>query len=293
MGLDLQNAKFLSLCKRLGADFSSTLTFGRQEVVVSDRSKIQLAGRTDSSIFKDRYADSYLKSLNARTIDVCDASDYEGANIILDLNSPPPKSMTESYSCVIDLGTLEHVFHYSKALETAMSCVAKDGHLIIATPANNFMGHGFYQLSPELFLRALSPANGFKIATMILADQYEESPWYEIDLDHRPSELAKRFTPPTNWAATYLMILARREVIKPIFAMPPQQESYESMWVDSGKDVNFPDSVIKTDSLISQIASLLKKGPFITFYRKCRAVLKPSRLPKYYRIIPSTVWRKY
>jgi len=165
MGLDIQNAKFLSLCKSLGVDYGFTLTFGRQEVVISDLTKIcpcNPSTLTDS-IENDKYADSFLRSLGASKIDVCDASPYEGANIILDLNQPPPNSIEASYSCVIDLGTLEHVFHYPRALQTAMSCVAKNGHIIIATPANNLMGHGFYQLSPELFLHALSEENGFQI----------------------------------------------------------------------------------------------------------------------------------
>lgn len=128
MGLDIQNAKFLSLCKQLGVSFTTTLTLGRQEVVVNDREKIipkHIDAALREQLINDQYADTYFKALGSQRVDACDASTYEEANIIMDLNVPPPREMVESYSCVIDLGTLEHVFHFSRALETAMSCVAK------------------------------------------------------------------------------------------------------------------------------------------------------------------------
>lgn len=297
MGLDIQNAKFLSFCKKLGVDFSSTLTIGRQRVVINDKTKICKTHdfHHKNSIMDDDYADSYLVHLGAKKIDVCDASPYEGANIILDLNQPPPDYLESSYSCVIDFGTLEHIFNFTRALKTTMSSVAEGGHLIIATPANNLMGHGFYQLSPELFLRAFSEENGFEIVTMILADQYEESPWYEINLSHRPTELAKRFVAPSNWKPTYLLVLGKRKSLKSIFNKFPQQMSYESMWNKNVPSLNENVNTLLSfrKEFISKIFYLVKKSPFIGGFRKIRAVLSNHELPDYYRLIPSKVWMKF
>lgn len=155
------------------------------------------------------------------------------------------------------------------------------------------MGHGFYQLSPEIFIRALNTSNGFRLIKMILADQFEESPWYEFDLSHRPSELATRILSPVKWSATYLMVLAKREAIVPIFSNPPQQESYEMMWENSttGKRLTVD---IRCNHLISQwVIDLIRNTPLITTYRKLRAVLFDNKIPKYYRIIPSTEWHNY
>ena len=35
------------------------------------------------------------------------------------------------------------------------------GSIFVNTPANNMMGHGFYQFSPELMYRIFAEANGF------------------------------------------------------------------------------------------------------------------------------------
>lgn len=297
MGLDIQNAKFLSLCKRLGADFSSTLTFGHQEVLVADRMKMCPLDSSEfiDAIKNDRYADTYLRFLGARKLDICDASPYEGANIILDLNRAPPDYMESSYSCVIDLGTLEHIFHYSRALQTAMTCVSEGGHLIIATPANNLMGHGFYQLSPELYLRSFTEENGFELVKMVLADQFEESPWYDINLAHRPTKLATRYLAPSSWAPTYLMVLAKRKSIRPIFATAPQQISYELMWNDSSTLLDQPTGSLSHPSrkFFLIIVSLIKKNHLMLVYRRLRAFLEGHELPSYYQKIPSKVWKGF
>ena len=45
-------------------------------------------------------------------------------------------------------------------------------------PVNNFAGHGFYQFSPELAFRVLSPQYGFRILDAILIEPYRPSPRY-------------------------------------------------------------------------------------------------------------------
>ena len=58
---------------------------------------------------------------------------------------------------MIDSGSLEHVFNISQALRNCLEMVESGGHFISIGPANNAMGHGFYQFSPELYFRILSP----------------------------------------------------------------------------------------------------------------------------------------
>ena len=73
---------------------------------------------------------------------------------------------------VVDGGTLEHVFDYPTALRNAMRMVRVGGHLILNAPVNNFPGHGFYQISPELFFRVLSPQFGFRVHDAVLMELY-------------------------------------------------------------------------------------------------------------------------
>jgi hypothetical protein len=44
------------------------------------------------------------------------------------------------------------------------------GHFISVTFANNFLGHGFHQFSPELYFRVFCPANGFEVESLMLCE---------------------------------------------------------------------------------------------------------------------------
>ena len=60
------------------------------------------------------------------------------------------------------------------------------GSLFLLPPANNLFGHGFYQFSPDLFFRVLSPANGYRIAKMAIM----ESHFIDIERGIRPQRYA-------------------------------------------------------------------------------------------------------
>ena len=60
------------------------------------------------------------------------------------MNEAIPDSLKGKFSCVLDGGTLEHVFNFPQAIKNAMEIVAIGGHFLGVVPANNFSGHGFY-----------------------------------------------------------------------------------------------------------------------------------------------------
>src|SRR5262249_13058363 len=116
------------------------------------------------------YCEGFLKRLGASEVVSVDASDYEGASVVHDMNQPVPASMYESFTAVIDSGTLEHVFNFPVAVKNCMEMVSRGGHFLGITPANNLMGHGFYQFSPELLYRIFSPANGYQIRKLMICE---------------------------------------------------------------------------------------------------------------------------
>ena len=69
--------------------------------------------------------------------------------------------LKNKYTLVIDGGCLEHIFNFPVAIKNCMEMLQEGGHFIGITPANNLMGHGFYQFSPELYFRIFSKENGF------------------------------------------------------------------------------------------------------------------------------------
>jgi hypothetical protein len=174
-------------------------------------------GGTDAG--GEEYADAFLKSLGAAQQTAIDASKYEGAQVIHNLNARLPPELHNRFSCLIDGGTLEHVFDIREALRSCMLMVKPGGHLIICQMANNCMGHGLYQFSPELFYCTLTPENGYRIKLMALS---ESDVWYE---PLSPAQTRDRIQARTAGEAYVYVVAERIADIEP-FATAPHQVDY-------------------------------------------------------------------
>lgn len=173
MGIIYSNAALLLRAREAGARFDRTLTIGHQQWYVSPSQWDRLARRfrvsADPTALKNEaYADSFFRALGARELQSLDISDFEGSELIHDLNHPIPESLAGQFDAVIDGGSLEHVFNFPVAIRNCMELVRPGGNLFLFTMANNHCGHGFYQFSPELFFRVLTPENGFDVQDVIL-----------------------------------------------------------------------------------------------------------------------------
>lgn len=161
MGLTYRTCKVLAPYVR-----GDCLTIGRQALLVSDRQCRRLSGKPIEEVApregRWRYADGFLKALGASSVDSVDIVTGERANIIHDLNRPLPPEFHAKYDVVIDSGSLEHIFDIRTAIQSYADATKVGGTLFIDVPANNYLGHGLYQLGPEFFFRALSPENGFE-----------------------------------------------------------------------------------------------------------------------------------
>lgn len=238
MGIEVQSVRLLLLAgQKLGVDFSDTLTIGRQEIMAS-AAQIENAFRTVGSPINRELAqnlssqagkisDPLFRQLGASTIDAMDVSDFEGASILHDLNRPLPDELAERFSLVFDGGTLEHVFNVPTALASYMRMPRVGGHLILALPANNEMGHGFYQFSPELFFRTLAPENGYAIQAMFLAPLFHDKHWLAVK---DPAVVGARVGFNTGTDYQYIFVVARRLAAPPIFQATPQQSDYSAEW---------------------------------------------------------------
>jgi len=96
-----------------------------------------------------------------------DATDYEGADIIADLNVPIPEQFHNQFDVIVDWGTLEHVFHLPQALDNLFKMLRIGGRIIHFDAASNSVDHGFYMYSPTLFWDFYE-CNGFNIDTLQL-----------------------------------------------------------------------------------------------------------------------------
>jgi hypothetical protein len=168
------------------------------------------------------FADDVLLPLGYH-VDSMDASDYEGANIVHDLNLPIPPALRERYDLVWDGATLEHVFNFPVAIFNAMHMVKVGGHLLLETPTNNQCGHGFYQFSPELFFRLLTPQNGFELLRVYLR---MNNRFYHVA---DPIKVHDRVELLSAYGA-YLMVHSRKIGATPEQIVIPQQSDYPVQW---------------------------------------------------------------
>ncbi len=138
---------------------------------------------------------------------------------------------------VLDGGSLEHVFNFPVAIRNCMKMLKVGGHYIGITPANNFMGHGFYQFSPELFFSIFTMENGFEMIDIIAFEAKQRAAWFLVK---SPISVRSRVT-LTNSVPVYLFILAKRVTRCPIFESSPQQSDYVSIWKKSAESLSQVD----------------------------------------------------
>ena len=236
MGLDIQAVKFLLHSAGAGVNYRRTATLARQTMMAHPAQLAGLSPTTSSSsalpawsevaATTGQFTEPFWKFLGAEEIVSFDASPFEQATVVHDMNQPLPPGYAARFDTVVDSGTLEHIFNLPVALRNAMELVALGGHLIIITPTNNFTGHGFYQFSPELFWRTLAPANGFRIKRMLVAECFPDAWWYEVP---DPATVGRRVTVESRYW-THLFIIAERTELVEIFRETPQQSDYDAMW---------------------------------------------------------------
>ncbi len=237
MGLDREATTALLLARSAGAEFSRPLMLGRQRMHIQPRDLVAAFATAGLDLPLDRaralageqdgFVEPLLRLLGAGEPASMDNSDFEGSSLVHDLNVPVADDLHGRYSLVWDGGTLEHVFNFPTAIANAMAMTALDGHYLGMAPANNWMGHGFFQFSPELWFRVLSPENGFRVEWMLIkASRHPASRWYRI---RDPQEVGERVTLTARTRGT-IYVLARRVEERPLLAVTPQQSDYAEAW---------------------------------------------------------------
>jgi SAM-dependent methyltransferase len=308
MGISIESFKFLTAARRAGVDFTETLTLGRQYVTASPRQIIEVlrlyqiwpppGGEKNflEALEKTQWRfDAMAQALGARRVVSCDISSYEGAGMVHDMNHPIEKKDEERFDTVIDGGTLEHVFNFPVAIENAMRLTKVGGTLILFTPANNYFGHGFYQFSPELIYRVLSPENGFKIHRMVATvEDIAESgsllgirypfqvngPWYDVA---DPIEVHSRVT-LMNEFPVGLMVLAERTSREEIFKRTPQQSDYVPQWNQLSAEIPHPKlETTASQKIIRWIRNHLPETVWREFLPKIALFVDPFRVARYRR----------
>src|SRR5687768_2393542 len=132
MGIDIEGARFLFSARRGGVSFARCATLGRQHYYPGNKETRQLlkefgfdpAGCEDLlAQAPPRYSEPVWRVLGTEHLTTIDASSFEQATLVHDLNQPVPAEFHGQFDAVCDIGTLEHVFNFPTAIRSCLEMV--------------------------------------------------------------------------------------------------------------------------------------------------------------------------
>jgi SAM-dependent methyltransferase len=116
--------------------------------------EMQLALKPDFRRLQFIQDTSVFKLMGFREVVNLDNSDYEGAEVVWDLNRPLAEELLVKagrFDLIIDSGCLEHIFNVPEVLKNFYRLAGDNGVVVHILPSNNLVDHGFYMFSPTLF----------------------------------------------------------------------------------------------------------------------------------------------
>jgi hypothetical protein len=259
MGICYADAKVLLDARTGGLSFDTTLTVGHQALFLHPAET-----RTLNRLYKERFPDSVNEALvnyvfgdpsdqflrdflGVKSLTILDYSQYEGANLIQDLNEPVTRDLWNRFDAIIDGGSLEHVFNFPNAISSLMKMLKVGGSIFIACPANNLCGHGFYQFSPELMFRVFSKENGFQLQRIF----FSKAMFHSVERTPHPGVIYEIVDPML--AGGRVGLISKRPVVmrveakklsdRELFKVPPLQSDYLVVW--SGEGIRKEDGTVR------------------------------------------------
>lgn len=237
MAINPTSAELLLCCRQIKPEASEVLMLGRQWLRLrrkdADRLKaihaIELGDLCDDEGRDERYGEPFFQRLGMQRVDSLDASSYQGASLIADLNKPLSAGSHPTFDWVYDGGTLEHVFNQATAAANIASLLRSGGLFIAMTPCNNWMGHGLYQFSPELLFRLYDESRGFRCRFAALYEHQRDRFWSLQD----PARTGRRnaFNPPGRLS----LLFVAEKIGPPNAESTVNQSDYQSAWQDPAK----------------------------------------------------------
>lgn len=256
MGIDLHGLRLLQYAAAKGS-LGDVATLGRQNVYMDGSALREILHLPLGKQYGPYCEDMLLEQFGAASVTSFDASGYESATVLHDMNTL--LNHNRQYDTVTDFGTLEHVFNLAIALKNVAALCKTGGRIIHALPANNYNGHGFWQFSPELFFSLYSTSNGFAETEVFIAQLDDDQNWWRAAVPANGIRVEY-----TSASRSYVLVLTRKQAADT--GQNVQQSDYVVNWAQKSAPVAMPHG-----SLRNVIHSALKRTPLV--WRFADAVL--------------------
>src|SRR5688500_9259085 len=117
---------------------------------LSRRGKLMIVGDANLNWEDAPTLEEFYKSFGFDEVHTMRVADHQAGSYFHDLNHPLPRELEGQYDVVLCRSTLEHIFEVANALRSVTAMVKVGGEIFCDLPTNNWVDHGFYQLSPTL-----------------------------------------------------------------------------------------------------------------------------------------------
>jgi len=178
---------------------------------------------------KKNDSQALYRYLGFKNLDSLDASEFEGAEIIEDLNCV--FESRPNYDLVFDNGTMEHVFHVPNLLKNMHNMLKVGGRAMHFVPCSNALDHGFYMLSPTLFIDYYR-SNNYEIEKSFLCRYSIVGDQQAWELFNYYSTFLHRFSIGALDNSFYGYFIVAKKTQKSSADIVPQQSLYaDSSWL--------------------------------------------------------------
>jgi hypothetical protein len=298
MGIPSSHARLLMRASKTQSFAGSVLQLGRQDVAILESTLSSIAVEENfelskvhgTSVYREsRYAgvkmmndEYFFRRLGFTTVHSLDVSEYEGADVLHDLNIPLSSNSTHAgkYDLIFDGGTSEHVFHLPNLLENIFKMLAVDGRVIHTVPIDAF-NHGFYNFSSCLF-EDFYEFNGFEINSLWVTKMPNNSFDTFYTSVNRDSQFIRSLCDSTFNNARHNLFIVAKKLSTSTGNKIPVQGYYDKVFKDESNLDN--RGLVEGNSSLKSIYRTLRSIPIISFMAKYLRNLYAHSLVKWEKI---------
>lgn len=213
-----------------------------------------------------------FEALGFEHVGALDIADWEGAELIHDLNTPIPAALEGTWDVVFETGTTVQIFDLRQVLANLARLVKVGGRIVHAlVPSHNHVDLGFYMPSPTLYADFYA-ANGFDVVANQLC--LLETHWHRGRL-MTPRCDVREYTPGSLDHLSYgrfgssqlaLFVVAQKTAAS-TYDQVPQLGQYRQSWEEFEQQRGADDAVAglqeqwKSTGIAARWERLLERSP--------------------------------
>ena len=194
-----------------------------------------VAAEAEALAGPDGFAEPFFRAAGLGEMEAMDASAYEGAAHVHDLNEPVPAHLHEAFDFIFDGGTIEHVFDAPQALSNVFAMLKPGGVFASANGMNGWPFHGLYQFNPEFAWSYWKRAAGCEVLRVLAVPANPAEPPIPLP-DAAETGRRLRLSRPFPEGRVYLYY----EVRKGAGARPARaawQSDYQARWREAAPEM--------------------------------------------------------